>query len=75
MAGTHAVVTEYDPNNGSYGATSPDFGIHVIGIGKSEAEAVERLHNALQGHLAFLRERGEPIPEPRSTVTTIAVAL
>jgi len=27
---TYAVVIEYDPENGSYGATSPDFGIDVI---------------------------------------------
>ncbi|MDB5041890.1 MAG: hypothetical protein JWN27_2616 [Candidatus Eremiobacteraeota bacterium] len=68
----YAVVIEYDPENGSYGATSPDFD-NVFAIGKSEAEALARFRNALEGYFDFLREEGRPIPAPRSTVATIAV--
>jgi predicted RNase H-like HicB family nuclease len=70
----YTVVIDYDPENGSYGATSPDVDDEhnaVIGIGKSADEAVARFRNALKGHFEFLRERGEPIPQPRVTVTTV----
>jgi predicted RNase H-like HicB family nuclease len=68
----YAVVIEYDPQNGSYGATSPDFDYNVVGIGKSSDEALRRFKNALEGYIAFLRERGEPLPEPHFTVTSVA---
>ncbi len=70
----YTVVIDYDPENGSYGATSPDVDDDhntVIGIGKSADEAVARFRNALEGHFEFLRERGEPIPQPRVTVTMV----
>jgi predicted RNase H-like HicB family nuclease len=70
----YAVVIEYDPENGSYGATSPDVDddrTTVIGIGKSEDEAITRFRNALEGYFEFLRERGEPIPQPHHTITMV----
>lgn len=70
----YTVIIDYDPENGSYGAQSPDVDDEhntVVGIGKSADEAVARFRNALEGHFAFLRERGEPIPQPRVTVTTV----
>jgi predicted RNase H-like HicB family nuclease len=70
----YAVVIEYDPDNGSFGATSPDVGDNVVGIGKSESEAIERFRSALQGHIAFLRDRREPVPEPHHTVEMVEVA-
>jgi predicted RNase H-like HicB family nuclease len=70
----YAVVIEYDPQNGSYGATSPDFDDAVVGVGKTAEEAVERFRNALEGHIAFLRERGERLPEAHYAVTSIEIA-
>jgi len=70
----YAVVIEYDPQNGSYGATSPDFDYNVVGIGKSSDEALRRFKNALEGYIAFLRERGEPIPEPHYAVTSVVAS-
>ena len=70
----YAVVIEYDPQNGSYGATSPDFDDAVVGVGKTAAEAVARFRNALEGHIAFLRERGEPLPDAHHAVTSIEMA-
>ena len=70
----YTVIIDYDPETGSYGATSPDVDDEknmVVGIGKSAEEAVARFSNALEGHFAFLLERGEPIPQPRVTVTTV----
>ena len=57
----YAVVIEYDPQNGSYGATSPDFDDRVIGIGKSSDEALRQFNHALEGYIAFLLERGQPL--------------
>ena len=70
----YAVVIEFDPETGSYGATSPDVDDErnmVVGIGKSADEAIARFRNALEGHFAFLRERGEPIPQPRHSVAMV----
>ncbi len=70
----YAVVIEYDPQNGSYGATSPDFDDRVIGIGKSSDEALSRFNHALEGYIAFLLERGEPLPEPHYAVTSVVAS-
>jgi predicted RNase H-like HicB family nuclease len=70
----YAVVIEYDPENGSYGASSPDVDDDhnlVVGIAKSADEAVTRFRNALEGYFEFLREQGRPIPQPHCTVTMI----
>jgi predicted RNase H-like HicB family nuclease len=66
------VIIEHDPDNGSYGASNPD--LPVDGVGKTPDEAVARFQNALNDYLAFLRERGQPIPELRHTVTTVRAA-
>ena len=68
----YAVVIEYDPDNGSYGATSPDLD-NVYAVGKSEAEVIERFRNALEGYFEFLREEGQTIPPPRHTVAMVDV--
>ncbi len=65
----YPVLIEHDPQTGSYGASSPD--LPVVGIGKSREEAVTRFHNALHGYIEFQRERGEPVPPPRHSVTTL----
>jgi predicted RNase H-like HicB family nuclease len=70
----YAVVIEYDPQNGSYGATSLDFDDAVVGIGKTADEAVERFRNALEGHIAFLRERGQSLPQGHHAVISIDMA-
>lgn len=70
----YAVVIEYDPLNGSYGATSPDFDYNVVGIGKSSDEALRRFRNALEAHVAFLRERGEPLPDSHYGVTSVELS-
>ena len=70
----YAVVIEYDPLNGSYGATSPDFDYSVVGIGKSSEEALRRFRNALEGYVEFLLERGEPLPEAHYGVTSVELS-
>ena len=51
--------------DGGWGAHCPDVeGVFALGSTRDEVEA--RMAEALTAHLAFLRERGEPIPQPRS---------
>ena len=67
----YAVLIEFDPETGSYGATAPDFGIHVIGIGKSADEALWRFKRALGSYVRVMHEDGKPLPEPRHAVATV----
>jgi predicted RNase H-like HicB family nuclease len=67
----YTVIIEHDPKTGSYGASTPD--LPVDGIGKSREEAIARFRNALTGYIAFMRERGEPVPPPRHTAITLCV--
>lgn len=69
----YAVVIEFDAETGSYGATSPDIGDNVVGIGGSAEEAIERFRNALESYFIVLREDGKPIPQPRHMVAMISV--
>lgn len=74
MTPVYAVVIDYDPDNGSYGATSPDFEYSVVGVGKSADEALRRFRSALETTIDFLRERGEPLPNGHYAVTSVEVA-
>ncbi len=71
----YAVVIEYDPQNASYGATSPDFDYSVVfGTLADPEEALRGFRNALEEHVAFLLERGEPLPEAHYGVTSVEVS-
>ena len=57
--------------DGSWGAHSPDVdGVFALGVSRDEVEA--RMREALSGHLAYLRERGKPVPEPRTDAGRVA---
>jgi predicted RNase H-like HicB family nuclease len=58
----YVVVFEGDEQSG-YSAYSPDLpGVVAAGESRSETEALMR--EAMAEHIAFLRELGEPVPEP-----------
>lgn len=66
-----AVVFEKTQSN--YSAYVPDLpGCIATGITISEAE--NRIREAIELHLQGMREDGEPIPEPSSTVDYVEVA-
>lgn len=44
----------------------------VFAVGASRAQVEERMADALAAHLAFLRESGEPIPEPHTEAGHVA---
>lgn len=57
--------------DGGWGAHSPDVeGVYALGSTRYEVET--RMTDALTAHLGHLRERGEPVPEPRTQAGHIA---
>jgi predicted RNase H-like HicB family nuclease len=57
----YVVVYEQTPNNWS--AYVPDLP-GCVAAGDTRAETEQLIHEAIQLHIASLREHGEPVPEP-----------
>jgi predicted RNase H-like HicB family nuclease len=67
----YAIVIERGPM--SYGATVPDLP-GCVAVGDS-LEAVQRLiREAIDEHVAFLRDDGQPVPAPVTHVEYVDVA-
>jgi len=57
--------------DGGWGAHSPDVeGVFAVGSTRAETEA--RMAEALAAHLSYLRERGQPVPEPHTDAGRVA---
>jgi len=56
-----------------YSAYSPDVP-GCAAVGDTEEETRRNFQDALAAHFAAMREVGEPIPEPRSSVDYVEVA-
>ena len=56
-----------------YSAYSPDVD-GCAAVGDTEEETRENFREALELHLEAMRELGEPIPEPNSSVDYVEVA-
>lgn len=67
----YAVVIEKGAEG--YGAHVPDLP-GVISVGDSEADVMASIREAIGLHLEGLRHAGDPIPEPRHTVTVVDAA-
>lgn len=68
----YAIVIERGPT--SYGAYVPDLP-GCVAVGDSEAEVRQLIREAIELHLQSMREDGDPIPEPASSVEYVALAL
>lgn len=72
---TIAVRVDYDPETKTYGATSdqlPD----VYAISDTRDDVLARFSRSARDYLAYLRERGEPLPETlRSQSEFVTVAI
>jgi predicted RNase H-like HicB family nuclease len=67
----YAVIYEHGPT--SWGAYCPDLpGLGVVG--KSREEAEQLIREGIELHIESLREHGEPVPPPTSTVGVASVA-
>jgi len=67
----YVVIIERGPE--SFGAYSPDVPGCAV-VGESEQEVRQLTAEALVFHLEGLRERGETVPEPNSSVDYVDVA-
>ena len=67
----YAVVIEKGEN--SYGAYVPDLPV-CIAAGETREEVLQLIHEAIQFHIQGLKEDGETIPEPASSIELIEVA-
>jgi predicted RNase H-like HicB family nuclease len=67
------VIYEQDPDTGGWGARVADLPVFVCADTRSEAERLVR--EAIAFHLKGLRADGLPVPEPRSVVGVVEVAL
>ncbi len=66
----YAVVIEWGPRN--YSAYVPDLP-GCISTGKTVEETTRNIQGAITGHLAVMRQYGDPIPEPRTQVAMVTV--
>lgn len=56
-----------------YSAYSPDV-LGCVAVGDSEEETRQNFQDALIAHFEAMREVGEPIPEPHTSVDYVEVA-
>jgi predicted RNase H-like HicB family nuclease len=68
---TYAIVIERGPT--SYGATVPDLP-GCVAVGESLAEVQGLIRDAIEAHVAFLRDEGQPVPVPATQVEYVDVA-
>ena len=66
----YAVIVEEGEN--SFGAHVPDLP-GCIAVGDSKEEVLELIQEAIEFHLEGLREDGQPIPQPSSSIEYVDV--
>jgi predicted RNase H-like HicB family nuclease len=65
------LVVYEEAEEGGWGAHSPDVeGVFAVGATREEVEA--RMAEALAAHLTHLRDRGKPLPVPRTDAGRVA---
>lgn len=57
--------------DGGWGAHSPDIE-GVFAVGSSRAEVEQRIAEALAAHLVYLRDSGQPVPDPHTDAGRVA---
>lgn len=67
----YAVVIEKAGKN--FSAYAPDLP-GCVATGSSRAQVVRRMRDAIQLHIAGLREDGLPVPKPTAATASVAVA-
>ena len=66
----YAVIVEEGKN--SFGAHVPDLP-GCIAVGDTKEEVLDLIQEAIEFHIEGLREDGQPIPEPSSSVEYVEV--
>ena len=68
----YLVIIEEGPEN--FSAYVPDLP-GCVSAGATYEETVHNIQEAMEGHLAIMREYGDPIPEPASHPEYVDVAI
>lgn len=71
MTKRYLIVME-DTTTG-YSAYSPDLP-GCVATGATEADVKQKMREAIEFHVAGLREQGEPVPEPHSSSSYVEVS-
>lgn len=66
----YLVIVEKGPS--SFGAYVPDLP-GCVAVGETRDEAMQLIREAIELHVESLRDSGEPIPQPQSSVEKVAV--
>lgn len=66
----YLVIYEQAPDGG-WGAHSPDVD-GVFAVGQTRDEAEQRMAEALAAHLTYLRQSGQPVPDPHTDAGRVA---
>lgn len=67
----YAVVVE--KGKSSYGAYVPDLP-GCVAVGDTKEEAIRLIQEAIEFHIEGMKEEGEPVPPPSSSVEFVEVA-
>ena len=67
----YAVI--YEKGEINWGAMIPDLP-GCVSIGDTLEEVRQNIKEAIELYIEVLKERGEPIPEPRHTIGTVTIA-
>ena len=67
----YAVVIEKSPKG--FGAYVPDLP-DCVAVAKTRAAVVKLIHGAIEFHIEGLKQGGEPVPRPSSSVEFVEVA-
>lgn len=70
MSAEYVVVIE--KSESGFGAYVPDLP-GCVAVGETRDETLQLLREAIQLHIASLREAGEPVPPPTSTTARVSV--
>jgi predicted RNase H-like HicB family nuclease len=65
-------VVVFEEGQNTVGAYVPDLP-GCVAVGNSREEAKQLIREAIELHIESLRDHGEPVPPPHSTVEMIAV--
>ena len=71
MTKRYLIVME--ATNTGYSSYSPDLP-GCVATGSTESEVEQRMRQALELHVAGLREQGEPVPEPQSSSSYVEIS-
>lgn len=67
------IVVIEQAEDGGFGAFVPDLP-GCVAAGDTREEAEQLIREAIPLHLASLREHGEPVPAPQSTIVQVEAA-